>query len=176
MPFDPKIVPGDDDRFEERELSLPDDLVVLSEQLRDDALRLSACYPAGKTAVALPKASQISRRSWKSRLVMGSLAGSLVALSLLAGLSIYVGQTEVEPQRTGSPDHSVAASDRQPVFAPTALGGKAPENLAMPASFSGTMPPLTPAVFNSGVTGPEMEGWMDLRRETLAMDDESIEF
>ena len=177
MLFDPKIVPGDDARFEERELELPDDLVLLSEQLRDDAHRLSASYPPGKTAsVALPATSQIARRRWKGRLAMGSLASGLVALSLLVGLSIYGGRTEVEPGRPSSPPASVAVEVLQPEFVSPAFASAAADELATPASFSGTMPPLTPAVFSSGVTGPEMEGWMDLRRETLAMDDESIEF
>ena len=126
MPFDPRIVPGDDARFEERELELPDDLVLLSEQLRDDAHRLSASYPPGKTAsVALPATSQIARRRWKGRLAMGSLASGLVALSLLVGLSIYGGRTEVEPEGPSSPPASVAVEVLQPGFVSPAFASAA---------------------------------------------------
>lgn len=178
MPFEPKIVPADDAQFDQRELALPDDLAALSEQLRDDALRLSACYPPGPVPLVVPAAPPAIPAASRGRKLLsaGSLAAGLASLGLCVMVPIYIaGRFGNESPKRGGSAPVVALDAAAPGFA-LPLSVAAPDSLVTPASFSGAMPPLTPAALGGGITGPEMEGWMDLRQDELAMDTESLEF
>jgi hypothetical protein len=185
------------DSFPERdgELELPDDLAAMGEQLADDAQRLAACYPpqygpvtevaaavrdlaaSDLTMASAGPRSQIRKRRWLAL----SIGGGLVALGLLAVL--ILGNKEDDPrsleeqlasgtsgQRTPAEDATQRLVARQPTHVPR---HDAPELAAhdrfLPDTASDAIPP--PAVFQRGVTGPEVEGWID-----LAMDTESLEF
>lgn len=188
MPFDPKIIRQDDEWLEQTELELPGDLAILGEQLHDDAQRLSACYPAKSVPameMALTAESSPRRRRTGRLLARASAWTGAAALGLLLvfAVELLIRQTPTVRQLPGPLKahgglHSTAAY--QPL--PTAehdrsatVDGRSGD-LLTPAVFSGETPVISPAVLERGITGPEMEAWMDLRQNDLAMDAESIEF
>ena len=163
------------DSFAERdgELALPDDLAMMAEQLADDAQRLAACYPpqyGPVIEVAAAVASARSHANARGRVwLAGSLASGLLALGLAAAL--LLGERTPQPA-----DGSKLAGDPQAAERDFPLAANvAPEPMArelvVPAAAPDVPLQVTPAVFERGVTSPEMEGWLD-----LAMDTESIEF
>ena len=200
MPFDSQPVRSDE-AYSQRDcqLELPDDLALMGEQLRDDAQRLASSYPARlgpvvDLAAAVVAASQASRRPARRRdLIISSAVGGLVALGLLAmftlGQGSFLGRAErkitvpgtatIDHQPAADSDagagHALAAAPRL-VPPPADSIAALPGELLTPASFSGAMPSVTPAVLSSGITGPEMEAWMDLRQDELQTNRDSLEF
>lgn len=174
-------------------IDLPDDLTLMAEQLRDDAQRLAACYPpqlgpVADVATAVACVSEVRRRSAnRNALWFSAAVGGLTALCVLLMLTLGLrwGWKRPGGDAISRPIGAAAApafdqdagarlANATPQSGTTAEG--LPAELTTPASFSGTAPPVTPAVLRSGITGPAMEGWMDLRQDELAMDAESIEF
>ena len=191
---------ADDEAYPERDgqFALPDDLALLGEQLHDDAQRLSACYPApvGPVieiaavlgAVSGARSKQDRRRPW----IVSTAVGGVVAIALLVLLGLAggnmldlfsPGKSDSQPVATGmhaiTPNRSVSAhslgTTPRPVPESDAMAPLSSEWL-VPAEFSATVPSVTPAVFRGGITGPEMEGWMDLRQDELQADRDSLEF
>ncbi len=159
------------------ELDLPDDLALMGEQLADDAQRLAASYPPPTSpAREVAAVASASPRQRPLSMVV-SIAGGVLALGLLVGLAIQSIQRPVQPDpAAGTTGETLAVNE-----APVPIAESAPEPSArervIPAVSSGSTPPLTPAVWERGVTGPEMEGLMDLQRiDDLAIDIESLEF
>lgn len=185
MPFDPKIIRHDDEGLEQAELELLGDLAILGEQLHDDAQRLATCYPpkcipAGELAAA---ATTAPRRRWTGRLLATTSAGvGAAALGLLLAFVApplirqppTVRQAPV-PVKARSGVHPSAAYQPRPT-AEQDRSAVADARSLTPAGFSGELPVISPTVLERGITGPEMEAWMDLRQTDLAMDAESIEF
>jgi hypothetical protein len=110
-----------------------------------------------------------------------TLAGA-AALGLLVAVTVNPTVRDIPAQpevvidanaKAGSPNPQLA-SRRSPVVDQAELAP--PADLLTPAVFSGATPAITPAVLGQGITSPEMEAWMDLRQNDLAMDAESIEF
>ncbi len=192
MRFETRL--DDSDAVPERDgqLTLPDDLALMADQLRDDAARLAACYPPqlGGVREEVAKVASVSprRRSVaNSVLLASSLAGGLAALGLIGLVAWNLHDRRPRPgdatlavdkisDRGESPGMNGPWLTDHPVRAESEFASVQPAHeLVVPAKSDGIVPPLTPAVFQRGITGPEMEGWMDLR-EDLAMDIESIEF
>jgi hypothetical protein len=167
----------DSDAVPERDgdIALPDDLAAMAEQLSDDAQRLAACYPPkfGPVREVAAAVASISpqRRPARRVVLAGSIFGGLVALGLLAALTLNMNRQ----QPVGGPDVSGTDAGQPSIAASSGPVDVRTEPLAnsliVPANSGDEAPPLTPPAWQRGVTGPEMEGWMD-----LAMDTESIEF
>ena len=178
------------DSFPERdgELELPDDLAAMGEQLADDAQRLAACYPpqygpVREVAAAVRDLTEIEltaagagprSETRKRRWLALSIGGGIVALGLLAAL--ILGNQWSDPRSSVEQLASDTSGQRTPADDATRVPlPDVPELTAhdrvLPAAASEAIPPITPAVFQRGVTGPEVEGWID-----LAMDTESLEF
>ncbi|HZL89776.1 MAG TPA: hypothetical protein VFB96_15530 [Pirellulaceae bacterium] len=193
MRFDSQPVPGDEAYpARDGQLELPDDLALMGEQLRDDAQRLASSYPAHAgpvvEVVAALQSAASPRRARRDLLVSGAVGG-LVALVLLVmftvGLGNFVqrGDRQTAPPQTADNHRATNAADKTTTLAaapreePDAKSIVAlPGELLTPASFTGAVPAVTPAVLTSGITGPEMEAWMDLRQDELETDRDSLEF
>jgi hypothetical protein len=198
MPFETKFDEGDDAVPErDGQIELPDDMALMADQLRDDAQRLAACYPprlgpVADVAAAVALVSQARQRSaGRSALWISSAVGGLTALGVLLTLSLVFGfgWNRIRDGANSQPEPSIirtmadGAADRDGTSeivssAPATVRtvGLVPDELPTPASFTGAMPTVTTAVLRSGISGPEMEAWIDLRRDELAMEVESIEF
>jgi Na+-transporting methylmalonyl-CoA/oxaloacetate decarboxylase gamma subunit len=196
MRFDSKPDRGDE-AYPERDgkLDLPDDLALMGEQLREDAQRLASSYPArsgpvADVAAAVVAASQ-ARPARRRDLIVSMTVGGLVALSLLVMFTLGLGNFFNRTDRDAAPrpiaaDPSAAAldsGDAAPSLASAAHSAPQsdsvaalPTELLTPAGFSGSLPAVTPALLTSGITGPEMEAWIDLRQDELEADRDSLEF
>jgi hypothetical protein len=164
--FDPKLIKPDDAPLDDAgDIELPDDLAELGVQLRDDAQFLSERYPAtdfdvGRVSqpvapatvgqVSLPVAAR--RRFWIS---VGA-AAAVIVLALLATNR----PTSAPPVDVA--DHSLDKVSVAPeATAAPVLSDTAGNESAEAATLS--VPPVaSPAVFLNGVSGPELEGLMDL--------------
>jgi hypothetical protein len=164
MRFDPRIVRPDETLIDEE---LPDDLAALGAQLQDDARRLASCYPpraAGNelSLRCVAPAPAARQRHWP--LVLSGGVGGLIALGLAVALIVL----DPDLLRTSwikhETSHAPLASPQEAI----ASGRQRAER--------GVLPPVTPAVFSGGITGPEMEAWIDLHKEELAINTESLEF
>lgn len=185
MPFNPKLVTAAEPSVEgmdEFDGQLPDDLRALAAQLEGEAQRLSELYPARDLASEdadnrFPTAgnSQSSghgragrQRRWLAVGLSGLLAGGLLAV---------VGWVAAQPRGTvadrhGSPQagdrlatrpDSSATSDHRPASTASAHG----EFSAPPDG--GRLEPVVelhaPGWFLQEVSGPELEGLLDLLEE-----------
>jgi len=140
MPFDPKIIAGDDAFDSDAELKLPANLALMAEQLGDDAARLAATYPPKFVATRFSgftnRLKPVTTSGWLTRSLAGTaLAAGLVTISLVAS-NAYRPLHDNDPvpavlRETSSPD----GSDQVPV---------------------------TPASWLGDTSGPELEALMDL--------------
>lgn len=191
---------SNNEAYPEREglLELPDDLALLADQLGDDAQRLSACYPAPAgpvvevAAVLAGECRTLRNPGYRRQWMVSTAMGGVVALTLLVLLGL-VGENMLDlfqqqkngPQPVVSGDRAISTDRSVRTPSLTATMGPLPESgaigslpgeLLTPAEFSATVPSVTPAVFRGGITGPEMEAWMDLRQDELEASGDSLEF
>lgn len=157
MPFDPKLIQPDDapeDAF--GEIDLPDDLLELAAQLGDDAAYLAERYPATATeplvARAMPATNPVRRHIRRWVALASSAAALLVALGLWW-----------QPQeRPATPVAEIEMPTSEPPVAPKHLSNA-------PVTSVSTRPgprierlPWAPTPAIGEVTGPELEGLLDL--------------
>ncbi len=158
MPFDPKLIRDDDTNFE-GDLKLPDDLVLMAQQLGDDANRLAATYPPPRPQLVVTRFSGLTN-VWFTRSLAGTaLAAGLVAISLLAWNSRFLptGERPASVGRLGGLGESTDTTvpSHRPAYAvrpPPAHESPSP---------SGQVP-VTPASWLGDASGPELEALMDL--------------
>jgi hypothetical protein len=139
MPFDPKLVSEADAPLTSNgDLSLPDDLAAIADQLRGDAARLSIRYPPQLSLVSrFPTANQHS-----PRLLFGvayrsvAAASAFLATSLIGALLLWI------------------CSDSQ-------IG---PSNLATEpkTEFTSIFPQATAPISLTDLSSPELEALFDL--------------
>jgi hypothetical protein len=162
VPFDPRLIHPDDAPEDAcGELDLPDDLLELAAQLQDDALYLAARYPA-KVAVE-PLLAEVtavnvhaptpSRRHW---LVAG---GSIAAALTIAVALAY--RPPTEPREAALPVNNVASVSIASTNPPgDEVHVSTPIN--KPAGPRIERLPWAPVPAIGEVTGPELEGLLDL--------------
>ena len=155
MRFDPKLVPPAEAPLDAHgEIDLPDDLLELASQLREDATYLAAQFPAPAPTITAQPVTR--RRGWPRWVGIGAA----VAAALVLMLSLAY-RPAVSPVETASPPmtpparaHRLAVAEshppapREPV--PAASG---PRIQRLPWA-------PTPAL--NEVSGPELEGLLDL--------------
>lgn len=171
MPFNPRLVGSDDedglrdDQFSDEvsaafvsseaqlpESELPDDLLVLVEQLVDDADRLAAAYPSGQPELWLTRHTREEKPSKQPAQFSpldfwyhAAVAVLIIGLGVGGG-TLWMGSGSVDS-----------------VFAPTQVAGPIQTFPVAPAS--GTEPEeesqVLPAAFFS-LSGPQQEALLDL--------------
>lgn len=169
MRFDPKLVQPDDAPLDEQgEIDLPDDLAELASQLGDDAAYLASRYPAiaaevvavepviAREIVAVPDRNAPRVPSRRQGWLIASAAAALAVLIV----------TSVVPPNADTPvrGRESAHSAPTPVIAdsdsPTV---RSAQPVATPPVRE--RPPLRTvpsAMLLNGVSGPELEGLLDL--------------
>lgn len=185
MPFNPKLVTAAEpsaERVDEFDAPLPDDLQALAAQLAGEARRLSELYPAQDLASAdaihrLPAAGSSPsgsngrpgrQRRWLAVGLSGLLAGGLLGIA---------GWVATQPRGTVADRHGLPpAGDRvaiQPGSSATS-DNRTASTANAPGEFSGQpdrgrQEPVVelhaPGWFLQEVSGPELEGLLDLLEE-----------
>jgi hypothetical protein len=175
--FDPRLVQPDAAPLDVAgEIDLPDDLVELAGQLRDDAEHLAALYPASAAAggglsslltsvpvsqslqepIAIPVRSP--NRDWRRAAFFVGTACSILGLAVMAAphfwrdeaRSTAVVETPAGVQATGA-----GATAAAPVLAETVV----PVSADVPGLLRDS---ARPSLLLHGVSGPELEGLIDL--------------
>jgi hypothetical protein len=171
MPFDPHVVGSGDSEFDDSpDLSLPDDLACLADQLREDAQRLAADYPPGSGVAAVRYTP--TRRSRIGRLRFVASVAAVLFVLAVGGLAARGWS------RSAGQGNEVAEStdDTWPKSNPAAVpGGKMAEDAAVPfIEFKNGQPmpgAFLPAVFQPlddfphDVSVPELEAVIDLMEQ-----------
>jgi hypothetical protein len=154
--FDPHYIPGEDAPLTASgEIDLPDDLLELASQLRDDAAYLADKYPAvGVQALACEPKKEDSLKAGLQRRVRWLAAIGCIAAALL----IAVGVSYLTDPR--APDN-VAATPTVSV-APVATADIIIDPPAVPGGPRIGRLPWAPRPAIGEVTGPELEGLLDL--------------
>jgi len=155
MPFDPRLIHPDDAPLRaDGDLDLPDDLSALAEQLADDAVHLSAHYPANRepqvalAAELVQSAERIKRRSWRPATFVGGAAiASVAAIGLTLSMWATANRRPTTTDLVTSPDASASATapDELPALIPGALAAPSPTALSL-----------------GELSAPEMEALFDL--------------
>ncbi len=149
MPFNPRLVPSDDEFCGDDE-----QLAALGEQLREDAAFLANTYPAGGKSEQFPIAvvTQLPGRDPR-RIAQVAVA----ALLVVAGLSLAVWQggriAEQMAGQTATPEATIVPAEGLIVAEPSE------------PSFGPLPPPLQSIVrpvSHQSLTGPEWEAVLDL--------------
>lgn len=153
MPFERRLVPPTEMPPDDaHELPLPADLVLLAEQLTDDANHLAACYPPNR----LPTSPGEPRKELFPRRATLMLGGSLAAISLVAVLGIATvaawRRGEVAPPQAAFPQ-----ATRPQAVAVQPVGG----SVATAGEGAGERP-----VFVGEFSLPALEGLLDLREDS----------
>lgn len=134
MRFEPRVIQPDD---EDDGLDLPADLLLLAEQLQEDAQRIAAAQTSTRPLDALSR--PVAARRWPMRAAVAAL---LVSAGAWSALRLYSGAPH-EPHAVG-PLLQVARD------ADSRGESKREVDTALPA------------VFFQELTGPEKEGLLDL--------------
>jgi hypothetical protein len=163
MPFDPKLIqPDAAPLLPDGEIDLPADLTALGERLRDDALHLARCYPAGG-AVAGASAAAPRSRPWKKMAVLAT-SGLATALAVVVAVQV-VGplgnrRQTIPAADRGAEHQAVAATDTTATTAAEAISGTSPAAISL-----------------TELSGPELEALIDLwQREPPSAEGSSISF
>ena len=187
MPFEPRIYdkgdgggsnrPSDEPVWDDAEqLDLPDDLAALAEQLRDDAVYLAECHPADATHeqrelawkefVESESPARQPSHPWK----WISAAAALTLVFTLGGWAIYSRTSATHqghnivanetPSNAATHNHTGhnASVTRAVIGTPLNAGAALSEPLD-------EQPRLSPASFLLEVSGPELDGMLDLLEE-----------
>ena len=162
MPFDPEFVaPNESAAGEFDEAAWPDQLSVLADQLRDDAVHLASAYPASNgTANDDAQVASVERKKsnpWKRALVIG---GTLASVLLVVVTLPHLGNKG----STRSSDEIVAPREvdvkREVSSAVTASVDKLKFERSENPTASNVE--FTPSFLLLDATGPELEGLLDL--------------
>jgi hypothetical protein len=158
VPFDPKLIQPEDAPLDAiGELDLPDDLLELASQLRDDANYLAERYPAERSE--LPLREQLS--PFPSRVRYWWVAGAAAAMVAVLASAYRPASLIPQATRTVSDAGSVAASDVT-ASQPGPIVATA-EPTTSPAGESRIQRlPWAPESVVPTVSGPELEGLLDL--------------
>ncbi len=186
MRFEPKIIRArDPDPGDAVELELPDDLAVLGDQLRDDAALLAERYPAQETTAAAPVRDDLSPgalghvRRWRLPMAVAASIALLAAFWWVTGpWTRPSGPSDRVTARTEHSDRQASATS-SPAGAPS---DSRPAPRVMPAPTDPRMAPgrsfgvpdashpgasRMPGAFLLEVTGPELEGVLDLLEQKV---------
>ncbi|MCA9268891.1 MAG: hypothetical protein KDA41_10500, partial [Planctomycetales bacterium] len=187
MSFDPKIVAADDagpaadargeqlpapPLWDDAEaLELPDGLAAIAEQLRDDAIHLAACHPADATpqqrAIACGLDSPPPKWRWLRRAARWSGVAAAIALAPAGWLMVQALRESptpvVETARSDAPPRAGGLRVRT-LQGDAALSAVRPAEEASPGlrEIPSATPRVVPAAFLQEVSGPELEGMLDL--------------
>ncbi len=184
MRFRHRVIPPDQPPMDEAgDLVLSDDLTALGERLRSDADMLAAQYPACSNdddirfRAASPDAKPTRARAyWYTTAAVASLLLALAAWPLVNGLVQQSSDTHtlVTESPSGISPSRIVEDNVSPAAPSHSVGVT---NVDMqPADYHGE-PSIesTPAVFLQDVSGPELEGLLDLwEREQSATSSVSI--
>lgn len=184
MRFRHRVIPPDQPPMDEAgDVVLSDDLTALGERLRNEADMLAAQYPASSNdedmryQAARPDAKPIrARRYWYATAAVASLLLALAAWPLVNGLVQHSSNTHalVTESPSGSSPSRIVEDKASPAGSSHSVGVT---NVDMqPADYHGERSiESTPAVFLQDVSGPELEGLLDLwEREQSATSSVSI--
>jgi hypothetical protein len=165
--FDPKLVPPAEAPLDAHgEIDLPDDLLELALQLRDDAAYLSAAYPAAAAPTKITESAKIAepaprRLGWKNWVSIGTAVAAALVLVVSLAYRPAANSRETASPLTASPStaqpanaHCMAAVE---VAAPAS-------NQPAPAANGPRIQrlPWAPTPVLNEVSGPELEGLLDL--------------
>jgi len=160
MRFDPKIVDDGESEFDDSlELELPDDLAALGRHLESDAADLARRYPCDENTIP----GRSARSNVRRRLAWTAAAVAVILLTVTAGplwRSVLESPTAVEEMSVA--DHYSNVAPSVVVHEPEPTG-----------ELLDTVPVLYPATFLQDVSGPELEGVLDLI-EHEATDEEGL--
>lgn len=136
MRFDPKVVrAGEAPLTSAGDIELPPHLAALGQQLGDDAAHLAACYPPAKSM----HLNQAAASSWRKRATIAVAVFCTSALAIVMTLAALL----QGPSQVASTTYN-----ENPVSA-------AP-------SFTSVLPASDVTVSLVGLSGPELEAWLDL--------------
>jgi len=148
--FDPHYIPGEDAPLTASgEIDLPDDLLELAAQLQDDAAYLAEKYPAAgaeKVNVYVAPAAKRSALRWVA--VAGFVSAALLLAVVVAPRSSNM--------HVGVPEHVAVATPAAPV------SDVITDPPASPSGSRTVRLPWAPTPAIGEVTGPELEGLLDL--------------
>lgn len=153
--FDPKLVsPAEAPLDAHGEIDLPDDLLELASQLRDDAAYLAAQFPAGAPTIAAEPVTR--RRGWTRFVGIGAAVAAALVLMISLAYRPAVGPVETASPAIAPPanTHRVAAVEpHAPASRESVPAASGPRIQRLPWA-------PTPAL--NEVSGPELEGLLDL--------------
>jgi hypothetical protein len=169
--FDPNYIPGEDaPLLDGGEIDLPDDLLELAAQLRDDAAYLAERYPADLSARSAsegrlvasessPELETVRQTSADPRSRIGLKVVTAIG-SMAAALAITVA---VSPMFW----HDAAANNNSVAVSPPAAAAPATSDIIIHEPTTPGGPrigqlPWAPTPAIGEVTGPELEGLLDL--------------
>lgn len=172
MRFRHRVIPPDQPPLDEAgDVMLPDDLAALGDRLRCDADMLSSHYPArsteenmGRQATCLDGKPANSRRYWFATAAVAALLLTVAAWPVVNRLSqqpVNTHRLVIESSSESSPPRNVEG-DRLPEASANSVGVTNMD--VQPVDYHGGKRSIesTPAVFLQDVSGPELEGLLDL--------------
>jgi hypothetical protein len=154
--FDPQYIPGEDAPVTASgEIDLPDDLLELGAQLRDDAAYLAERYPAAGVQALACETKQ--KRSLKAGLQRLAALGYVAAALLIAVAVSPMFWSESQP-----PDNVPVAASPSVTSVPVAAADIISDPPAVSGGSRTVRLPWAPRPAIGEVTGPELEGLLDL--------------
>lgn len=170
MQFDRKVIQPDEPADIVGELELPDELSQLAARLQNDAAHLASVYPGGMDASGeLRRASRQEKphtgrstsrtalqRHW---FALGTLASTLLVAVILPGVFRFQSSDrEKVSVAKDNPTPKAKTIDQKRVPEVAAIERRDGDSVVAPI----TNTELTPALLLNNVTGPELEGLLDL--------------
>lgn len=174
MRFDPKLIQPEAAPLDDQgEIELPDDLGELAAQLRDDALFLSARYPA-RAPLASMEATVVEAVEVEAPVLAESFVTSvakvpsssrrplIIAVTAASALGLLVVAGLYRPANL-HPHASESHSSVKHVLAQEVAPATETSRLVQPRDVAPTPSSTRPTtLLLNGVSGPEMEGLLDL--------------
>ena len=167
----PSIVRPEEPVWNDGELlDLPDDLSALAEQLRDDAVYLAEKHPADATSEERELAWKefVESKSTTPTYAFGrrwvTAAAALAVLFAVGGWALYMNQPSGIDPNTHAAGEAATAAVSTPDRTPSADNLKQ-TNPPKPVEPAADGPRLIPASFLRDVSGPELDGMLDLLEE-----------
>ena len=174
MRFRHRVIPPEQPPLDEAgDIELSEDLLALGDRLRHDADVLAARYPARVSdedaELEAGRLDGNSRHPRRYRYTVRAVAGLLLAVACWPAVSRIVQQAQDSRQLVteSSPESSPSESvDRHRPPSPVTHSIALPNVDVKPAGYDDKGPlDTTPAVFLQEVSGPELEGLLDLWEE-----------
>jgi hypothetical protein len=175
--FDPKLIQPDDAPLDPAgDIELPDDLGELAAQLCDDANFLAARFPAKLPALPAELAPVPAATKTTAAVVLAGPSRRPFWISLVAAAAILLlvisGTYRPTPQRRS--EHAAQTDQSVKHVLAQDLAFPAPEQNRPAAVRTEAPRPVSPvsspALFLNGVSGPELEGLLDLWQTDGAQD------